>query len=256
MWHEERFQRIRGLLKTFGQVSVERITSELGVSRETVRRDLLELEAKGEIQRVHGGAVLVGGSEPPIDVRVTTRVREKRAIARALAGLVESGQTLFLDAGSTTALVAEALAGLHGLTVITNSVQVAAKIGSEPAGAYGNHVHLLGGGFNAELASTHGAVTVAEICRHQANLAILSPVGVDASAGASSFLLDEAEVARAMSSNARRTIIAADHSKIGVRSRVSYCTPERIDVLVTDRRSSRATAMTAIAEGVGEVIYV
>ncbi len=254
MWHEERYQRIRGLLKTFGQVSVERITADLGVSRETIRRDLLELESKGEIQRVHGGAVLADG-EPPIGVRASMRVREKRAIARAVAGLVESGQTIFLDAGSTTSLVAEALSRLSGLTVITNSVDIASKIAGARGESRSNHVQLLGGRFNAELASSYGAGTVAEIARYQAHLAILSPVGVDASAGASSFVLDEAEVARAMSKNARRTIIAADHSKIGVRSRVGYCTPDAIDVLVTDRRADKVAAMKAIAKGIGEVIY-
>ncbi|NII10781.1 DeoR/GlpR family DNA-binding transcription regulator [Oleiagrimonas sp. C23AA] len=254
MWHEERYKRIRGLLKTFGQVSVERITSELGVSRETVRRDLLRLEARGEIQRVHGGAVLVG-DEPPIDVRATTRVREKRAIARAVAGLVESGQTLFLDAGTTTTFVAEALASLHGLTVITNSVGVAAKLAATQERDHGNHVRLLGGSFNAELNSTYGAVTVAEIARHSVHVAILSPVGVDAVMGATSFLLDEAEVARAMSTHAHHTIIAADRSKIGVRSRVGYCAVDAIGTLVTDQGAGRSQAMKSLARSIGEVVY-
>jgi DeoR/GlpR family transcriptional regulator of sugar metabolism len=254
MWHEERYQRIRGLLKVFGQVSVDRITGDLGVSRETVRRDLLKLEAMGEILRVHGGAVLAG-SEPPIGIRATTRVKEKRLIAKQVAALVESGQTLFLDAGSTTSLVAEALAGLIGLTVITNSVDVANKF----AGATGNHNHhhvqLLGGRFNGELASSYGPGTIAEIQRYQAHLAILSPVGVDPSCGASSFLLDESEVARAMSANAQRTVIAADHSKIGVRSRIGYCPLKDIGVLVTDRGARKLKAMKAIGRHVGKVIY-
>ncbi len=254
MWHEERYQRIRGLLKTFGQASIERITKDLGVSRETVRRDLLELEALGEIRHVHGGAVLAG-SEPPIGVRATTRVREKRLIAKKVAGLVESGQTLFIDAGSTTALVAEALASLSGLTVITNSVDVALKLSGAASQANGNQVQFLGGRFGSEVASTHGAATVAEIVRYQAHLAILSPVGVDAEYGASSFILEEAEIARAMSASARRTFIAADHAKIGVRSRVGYCPLEKIDVLVTDRQAAKQPAMAGIGKTVGHVEY-
>jgi len=254
MWHEERYQRIRGLLKTLGQVSVERITGDLGVSRETIRRDLLKLEAMGEIQRVHGGAVLAG-SEPPIGVRATTRVKEKRLIAKKVASLVESGQTVFLDAGSTTTLVAEALAGLSGLTVITNSVDVASRIAGAAADGNDSHVQLLGGRFQGEPGATYGAATIAEINRYQAHLAILSPVGVDESMGASSFVLDESEVARAMSANARCTVIAADHSKIGVRSRVGYCAPKDIDVLVSDRRASKLKAMKAIGKAVGKVVY-
>ncbi len=251
MWHEERYNRIRHLLKTFGQVSVERITAELKVSRETVRRDLLALESHGEIQRVHGGAVLVGG-EPSIDVRATTRVREKHAIARAVASRIGNGQTLFLDAGTTTSIIAEALSGLHGLTVITNSLAAATRIGASDE----NHVHLLGGGFNAELSSTHGSSTVAEIHRYQASIAILSPVGIDATVGASSYLLEEAEVARAMAANARSTIIAADYAKIGVRSRVAYCACERIDTLVTNQRAARTAGMQALSHAIGEVVYV
>ncbi|KAG0731428.1 hypothetical protein G6F23_015317 [Rhizopus arrhizus] len=115
MWQEERYQRIRALLSSLQQVSTDRIVGELGVSRETVRRDLLELEAMGELRRVHGGAVPVH-SEPPIAERVHTRVKYKRAIARAAAGLVSSGQTLFLDAGSPTSVLADELAKLSTLS--------------------------------------------------------------------------------------------------------------------------------------------
>jgi DeoR family transcriptional regulator, fructose operon transcriptional repressor len=248
MWHEERHTRIRDLLRASGQVSVERIVTELGVSRETIRRDLVELAERGEIRRVHGGAVLTS-DEPPIDVRHATRVREKRAIAKAVASLVESGQTIFMDAGSTMNLVAEALATRSGLTIITNAVDVATRFAARD----GNEVHLLGGRFHPQIGCTNGPATIAEIHRYQAHVAILSPVGVDAKAGASSFELDEVEIARAMCGNARQVILAADHSKIGVRSRASWCGPERIDVLVTDRKAEKSRAFAAVRKAVGEV---
>ena len=254
MWHEERHQRIRSLLKAFGQVSVDRFTSDLGVSRETIRRDLLKLEAMGEVLRVHGGAVLAG-NEPPIGVRATTRVKEKQLIAKKIAALVESGQTVFLDSGSTMSAVAEALAGLINLTVVTNSVDVARKIAGPTGDRNNNHVQLLGGRFHGELSSNYGPGTIAEIQRYQAHLAILSPVGVDTEYGASSFLLDESEIARAMNANALRTVIAADHSKIGVRSRIGYCPLKDIDVLVTDRAAVKIKAMKAISRHDGKVIY-
>jgi DeoR/GlpR family transcriptional regulator of sugar metabolism len=249
MWHEERHNRIRDLLRTSGQVSVERIVSELGVSRETIRRDLLELAERGEIKRVHGGAVLVA-DEPPIDVRHATRVREKRAIAKRVAGLVESGQTLFMDAGSTMTLVAEALSQRSGLTVITNSMDVATRFA-----ASANEVHLLGGRFDPRIGCTTGSATVREIQRYHAHLAILSPVGVDAAVGASSFELEEADIASAMCANARAVMIAADHSKIGVRSRVAWCAPADIAVLVTDRRAEKSKVMTPVATVVGDVVF-
>ncbi|MET0505841.1 MAG: DeoR/GlpR family DNA-binding transcription regulator [Luteibacter sp.] len=250
MWHEERHARIRDLLSTSGKVSVERIVTELGVSRETIRRDLVELAERGEIRRVHGGAVL-NGDEAPIAVRLTTRVREKRAIAKKVASIVESGQTIFMDAGSTMNLVAEALATRSGLTIVTNAVDVAARFASRP----GNDVHLLGGRFNSQVGCTNGSATIAEIGRYQAHLAILSPVGIDAKAGASSFEMEEAEIARAMCANARRIVIAADHSKIGVRSRVAWCPADRIDVLVTDRRSEKSRGIAAIGKAIGDIEY-
>ncbi|WP_369930217.1 DeoR/GlpR family DNA-binding transcription regulator [Xanthomonas sp. NCPPB 2632] len=250
MWHEERHTRIRDLLSTSGQVSVERIVTELGVSRETIRRDLVELAARGEIRRVHGGAVLTG-DEPPIAVRHATRVREKRAIARKVASLVESGQTIFMDAGSTMNLVAEALATRTGLTIVTNAVDVAARFASRP----GNDVHLLGGRFDAQIGCTNGSGTIAEIGRYQPHMVILSPVGIDAKAGASSFEMEEAEIARAMCSNARRIVIAADHSKIGVRSRVAWCPADRIDLLVTDRRAEKSRGIAALGKAVGDIAY-
>lgn len=250
MWHEERHTRIRDLLSTSGQVSVERIVTELGVSRETIRRDLVELAARGEIRRVHGGAVLTC-DEPPIAVRHATRVREKRAIARKVASLVESGQTIFMDAGSTMNLVAEALATRTGLTIVTNAVDVAARFASRP----GNDVHLLGGRFDAQIGCTNGSGTIAEIGRYQPHMVILSPVGIDAKAGASSFEMEEAEIARAMCANARRIVIAADHSKIGVRSRVAWCPADRIDLLVTDRRAEKSRGIAALGKAVGDIAY-
>lgn len=250
MWQEERYQRIRALLSTLQQVSTDRIVGELGVSRETVRRDLLELEALGELRRVHGGAVPVH-SEPPIAERVHTRVKYKRAIARLAASLTASGQTLFLDTGSTTSVLADELARQSGLTIITNSFDVARKIGAAGNGA--NEVLMLGGTVGGPVCATAGGVTVAEIHRYRADLALLSPVGVDAECGATSYDLREADVARAMADNARQRVLLADFSKIGVCSRMSYCAANRIDHLVTNASAQALPAYAALESVVGAV---
>ena len=250
MWQEERYQRIRALLSSLQQVSTDRIVGELGVSRETVRRDLLELEAMGELRRVHGGAVPVH-SEPPITERVRTRVKYKRAIARAAAGLVTSGQTLFLDAGSTTSMLADELAKLSGLTLITNSFDVALKVGAAGNGA--NDLIMLGGSVGGPVCATAGDITIAEIHRYRADVALLSPVGVDAECGATSYDLREAEVARAMAANAKQRILLADFSKIGLCSRVSYCEVNRIDHLVTNVNAEKMPAFAPLKTAVGAV---
>lgn len=253
MWQEERYQRIRALLSSLQQVSTDRIVGELGVSRETVRRDLLELEAMGELRRVHGGAAPVH-SEPPIAERVHTRVKYKRAIARAAAGLVSSGQTLFLDAGSTTSVLADELAKLSGLTIITNSFDVALKVGAAGNGA--NQLIMLGGAVGGPVCATAGDITIAEIHRYRADLALLSPVGVDAECGATNYDLREAEVARAMTANAKQLVLLADFSKIGLCSRVSFCGADRIGHLVTNTSAQKSPAFAALKSAVGNVLAV
>ena len=93
---------------------------------------------------------------------------------------------------------------------------------------------MLGGTVGGPVCATAGGVTVAEIHRYRADLALLSPVGVDAECGATSYDLREADVARAMADNARQRVLLADFSKIGVCSRMSYCAANRIDHLVTN----------------------
>lgn len=251
MWHQERYQRICTLLDTFQRLSTERLASELGVSRETVRRDLLYLERRGELRRIHGGAMTTRPQEPPIDVRAKTRIEEKRTIAKLTRNEISSGQTLFIDAGTTTTLLAEELSTLEGLVVVTNSIAVALKLSPAPREAHttsSNRVILLGGDVNSALQATFGAKTIGEIHRYRADLALLSPVGIDAAHGATSYDHDEAEIAAAMAACASRIALLADHSKIGRASRLSYCRASRIDLLVSDRPIDDPALLDALAE--------
>lgn len=254
---ETRLQRICALLKMLKQVSTERIINELGVSRETARRDIIELEAQGLARRVHGGVVAAGENapEPPLRVRSAAMAKEKRAIARAAVQLLQSGQTLFLDAGSTTTLVAQELRGLTGLTIITNSLQAALALSAvEEHETLNNEVILLGGVMMAGAQQTRGEATLGEIHRFRADVALLSPVGIDAKNGASSFHPHEAAIARAMVQQASQLILVADHSKLGVISRVQYATPQRIDTLVTDSSSAASPFLEALQQALPQVI--
>jgi len=255
MWQEDRHQRIRALLASCGRVSAERIAAELDVSRETIRRDLLDLEQAGDLLRVRGGAVAASGApEPPIALRVKARVREKRAIARAAALRILPGQTIFLDAGSTTSFLAEVLIGRESLMVITNSVDVAQKLSSSEMRGRGTEVLLLGGHMMDGGIATCGASTIAEIHRYHADMAILSPVGFDLKYGATSFDTREADVARAMVDNAQSVVILADYAKIGSVSRVGYCPVERVDVLITDGKAEKNAQLNTLHSVVGEVV--
>lgn len=255
MWQEDRRLRIRALLATFQRVTTDRIVAELGVSRETVRRDLIELETLGELKRVHGGIVSIH-AEPPLTERAQTRVHAKRAIARLAARDAKSGQMLFLDAGSTTSILAEEIAKLSGLTVITNSFDVAMHLSGANGGERSNRVIVLGGNLGEDLPATFGETTISEIHRYRADVALLSPVGVDARYGATSFDQREAEVGRAMAANAQRVVILADYSKIGLASRVSYCPIDRIDRLITNHRAASRPAFAELKRRIADVAVV
>jgi DeoR/GlpR family transcriptional regulator of sugar metabolism len=253
MLQEDRHQRIRALLATVGRATTDRIATDLGVSRETVRRDVLALEARGELRRVHGGVMAIAPeAEPPLAVRAQVQLEEKTRIARAAARLLSPGMTLLIDAGSTVSILARELATLSGLTVVTNSFEVATTIGSGERRL--NKVVVLGGELGEAMPATFGGATVAEVQRWQADIALLSPVGVDARYGATSFDIAEADVARAMASAAKRVFILADHSKIGSTSRVGFCPVERIDTLITDARAEGSAELGRLREKVANVV--
>lgn len=252
MWQAERHARILALLDTFGQVGADRVQAELGVSRETVRRDLKELEEAGALKRVHGGALSVKEqSEAPYSYRAQQNLREKRAIGAACARLVRPGQTLLVDAGSTTACLAESLAALGGLVVFTNSVDVAAHLSTDASRARQNRVVLLGGDFVTDPPCTRGAGVVAEIGRVAADIAFASPFGLNDRDGATSFIPDEAEIARAMFAHAGRSVVLADHSKLGRRGRMAFARPDEVDHIVMDAEAARSEHFAALARAAG-----
>lgn len=252
MWSEARHQKIRALLQRDERLTTDRAMRELGVSRETVRRDFMELEALGLLQRVHGGAIHLN-DEPPIDKRNTIHVGAKKAIARAVAQHLRTPVTVFMDAGSTTTILARELAALSGLTLITNSLQAATCFSECPSGQ-DNQIIILPGTLNTTLASTSGASTVLQVQTFHADIALLSPVAVNAAQGATSFLHDEAVIARAMSKGARQTWILADHSKIGNASRETFCATEDIDRLFCNHAAENAEGFAELQRGVGETL--
>ncbi len=232
MWSKERHQRIVKLLNTTSQVSAGTLADMLNVSRETVRRDLVELEHRGLVRRVHGGAVLPRPtSEEPFKKRLATNPREKREIARKAAALIEPGQCIMVDAGTTTSVFAHELTKTPGIMVITNSIDVASIIRAADCDI---DLLLLGGQLISDVPGTFGELTLSEIQRFQADHAFVAPVALHPESGAFDFDLHEAEVARAMIAQSSQVNMLVVGSKLGTTSRVGYCAPGRIDVVVTD----------------------
>lgn len=258
MWQEERHQKIRAMLTAFGQVSIDRIVESFGVSRQTVRRDLIEMEQSGLLRRIRGGAVSVETEDMEFSVRITQRLQEKRAICVAALSLLKSRQTIFMDAGSTTTIMAEVLAGPTGLTdltVVTNSLEAAVRLAQAPgAPDSGIRVQLLRGPVKRDPLETWGGATVADIYGYHADVAFLSPMAVDAAFGAMYHYFHGAEIVEAMARQSTSIAILADHAKIGVTSRICVCPPGEIDYLVVDAKARARPGFAALESAVKQLI--
>ncbi|WP_417274328.1 DeoR/GlpR family DNA-binding transcription regulator [Celeribacter halophilus] len=235
MWSHERQSKILGKLLADGKVLTVQIADLFNVSRETIRRDLLELENNGSLKRVHGGAVPIGRNispEPRFSDRLGASINAKRAIGRVALQLIEPDSTLFIDAGTTTLAFAQELVLAHfPLRILTNSIEISQLT------APSDHIDtlLLGGTPHTDVPATYGELTLSEIDRFLADIAILSPVAFHATRGASDFELHEAEVARKMVRCSKACIMLCHSDKMSQESRVTICRPEEVDHLVTDR---------------------
>ncbi len=211
-------------LRLEGKISVTQLSEELDVTQVTIRNDLAALEQEGQLVRIQGGAIAVPGGEDfsAIPATVDPHAGEKRAIAQAAARLVRDGDTLFINSGTTTEYAAEALSARRNLNVVTNSLSVAKRLGAVAS----FRVLLIGGEINARYGFTHGGDAQEQLSRYQADWAILSVDGVSAATGITTYHAEEAVIDRMMMRFSKRTLIVADHSKIGRTgfSRVCDCT--------------------------------
>jgi DeoR family fructose operon transcriptional repressor len=251
MWAGERQQRILALLAGNGQLSTDRLARDLQVSRETVRRDLVTLEASGLLRRRHGGVLATDApAEAPYQIRREFRRAEKARIAQAAIRLVKPGELCFIEAGTTTSAFAAALAAVPDVSVITNSLEVASLTqNGRPEGAL-----LLGGRMSSDVPGTFGEVTLDMVRQFSVDAAIVSPVALSSEGGAMTYHLAEAMVARAMIAQADRVIMLADSSKLGVASRVQIAACPQIDILVTDDGAATEMLDALRQAGIGHIL--
>ena len=218
-------------LATTGAARIDELSSQLSVSAETIRRALRRLEAGGAVARVHGGVHLRGwGTEASFVQRMVVNPDRKRRIASRLAGLIDNGASLFLDVGSTTAFVAQALRDHRELLVVTNSLSVAQTLG----GRGGNRVFMAGGELRPHDGGAFGVEALAFVRQFRVEHAILSAAALDGRTGFMLNDLREAEFCRAIIDCAELATIAADGSKFGTFAPVRVAPPEAFGRLVTD----------------------
>ncbi len=231
LYSAQRQQAILHRLATAGRVDVAAMADELAVTGETVRKDLIALERQGQLRRVHGGAIPLRdlSFEPEVTARVEYADEKRRIAKAALAHLPRIG-TILIDAGSTTARLAELIPPDRQLTVFTNTLPTALVLAGKP----NITVYTLGGRVrNLTLAEVDSwaARTLSEI---NVDVVFLGANGISVDRGLTTPDPAEAAVKRLMLGCARRRVLLSDHSKIGQVSTHKYGVLTDVDLLITD----------------------
>ena len=227
------------LLTTSGNVSTAELAARFDVSEMTIRRDLKELQRSGAALPCYGGAVAAQRItfEFDFDQRHRLHLEQKQRIGRAAAALLEPGQTVFLDTGTTTVELARALAvGGIRCSVITASLVVA----SELWGRDHIELQLLGGRVRRGNPDLVGPFTEMMLERFTADIAFLGSEGIDPKRGSFASDLETARIGEKMAGGARQTVVVADGSKLGKTSAVRCITIDGIDKLITDENADAA----------------
>ncbi|MEO5982106.1 MAG: DeoR/GlpR family DNA-binding transcription regulator [Pedococcus sp.] len=246
-----RHNAILTALRTRGQLKTVQMALDLGVTHETVRKDLLTLESHGLLRRVHGGALPVESLsyETHITAR-TSMAAEKQRIAVAAMEFLPPAGAVIIDAGTTTAAFASTLPARSSLVAITNALPIALALMSHPRLT----VHMLGGRVRAATMASVEAWTLRELNEVRADVAFVGTNAFSLVHGLSTPDAAEAAVKAAMIDSARLTVLLADHTKFGRDSVFKYADLDSIDVLVTDDALSDADARALQSEAGVEVI--
>src|SRR6478736_5726528 len=231
-----------------GAVRVADLVRELGVSDMTVRRDLEILDERGLLEKVHGGATSVSGSalfEPGFAAKSALQQGEKDAIADAAVALVEPGMAIGVSAGTTTYALAQRLANVPGITVVTNSTRVADVL-HEVGRA--DQTIILTGGVRTPSEALVGPFAVSALRTVHVDLVFVGVHGMDPHSGFTCPNLLEADTDRALIEAGRRLIVVADHSKWGVIGISSIARLDQADILITDAGIDADAAQALRAE--------
>jgi DeoR family transcriptional regulator of aga operon len=228
-----RHDTIRRAIEVSGRVSIADLKDRLGVSEVTIREDLKYLEKRGVLTRVRGGAVVSrnGAMEMSLEETSTTNRAEKMAIADHAASMVEDGQTIIIDVGSTTTEMAKALSPeLSRVVVITNGLNIALILEALP----GVSVIVTGGTLRPLQHSLVAPMGTLLLDQLKADVAFLGCNGVDSSRGFTNSNIAEAEIKQAMVRSAEKAVFLADHDKVGQVASAFVADVSSVDLLITD----------------------
>jgi DeoR family transcriptional regulator, aga operon transcriptional repressor len=238
MLNEERRRAILESVNRDGRALVGELARHFDTSEVTIRKDLELLHSHGLLHRTHGGALPsreTALSDPTLREKERLHRKEKHRIAQAAGEMTREGQVVVLDSGSTTTAIARALRRFHNLTVITNSVNIAAELA-------GTHVEvvLTGGTLRKNSFSLVGPIAEDTLRRLNADILFLGVDGLDVHFGLSTPNLLEAKVNRVMVEVSRTVVAVCDASKFGRRSLSLIVPPSAVHRVITDRAAPKS----------------
>jgi DeoR family fructose operon transcriptional repressor len=227
----KRLEELRGILDQDRVVRVEELTEQLGVSSATIRRDLGELEKLGEVRRVYGGAVSIGGrlDEPLFDDKTSVAAAEKRRIAEAAAEYVKPNDTIYLDGGSTVLELARLLKDRTNISIVTNSLRAAVELAGR-----GPRLILVGGELRRLAQTTVGPLTRFMIQELHVDKAFMGTIGLSLDEGVTTTDPAEAYTKELVMEHAHEVILLADSSKAHKISFARAGRLEKVRLLITD----------------------
>lgn len=229
---DDRRKKILEILNKNGSVRVTELSRFFSISEVTIRTDLADMENKGLLTRVHGGAV---SSYKPyysmsLNQRMSTNQEQKEIIAKKIADMVEDNDTIMLNSGTTTLLVFRAINPSLNLSIVTNSISIALEGTTNP----NFNIILLGGLINSKYQFTFGDDAIRQLRSYHADKLILSVDGIDPERGFSTYYDKEAEIDRIMLEQSSVNIVAADHSKFNRCAFTKISDLSVADYIVTD----------------------
>jgi DeoR/GlpR family transcriptional regulator of sugar metabolism len=235
--HEYILQR----LQETGSVAIDELCTTLGASIATIRRDLEDLENRSLLRRIRGGAVPIGPlfyepfrNDSSFQDKVSSFAEEKRRIALAAAKLVTTGQTIALTGGTTTTEVVRSLTMFSGISIITNTVNVAMELSNRKD----IEVIVTGGHLRGSWFTLVGPLATAAAEMLFSDIMFIGVDGIDAKKGLTCTNASEAEVLRKLVHHAKMKVVVADNSKLGSISKYLLCPTKEIDKLITDTGAS------------------
>ena len=233
MFPEERKSKILNSLNKYGKVKVSDLSQQYEVSEVTIRRDLQELEEDEMIKRVHGGAVLNGNTkfEPTFSEKIDKFYDEKESIGKLAASIIVDGDTIALDAGTTTISIARHITA-RNITVLTNSVDVAYELAKRRE----VEVIITGGTLRWETRAMVGPLADNVLKNFRVDKSFIGTNGLSVINGATTPNINEANTKREMIKIAKQTIVVCDHTKFGTVYFAKIADLESVDIIITDKQ--------------------